>query len=93
MSLAPSELFFSIDRLIAVFSLLFLVFVILIIIFLLFFHQRNASGFNEHELVNEREPASGESRVLDPARDKGYAATVDISDELARSRTNLVASK
>ena len=75
MQFLPTELFFSMGRLAAIGSLLFVVVVVLIILFLLFFQQRNINRLNEHEFRSDTEIAFTESRTLELANLKQYAST------------------
>jgi hypothetical protein len=75
LTLLPAELFFSLGRLAAIFSLLFIVVLVLVIIFLLFFQQRNTSVFDEHELASETDPTVIENKTLELANVKQYAST------------------
>ena len=74
MSQLPNELFFSMGRLAAISSLLFVLILILVIIFLLFYQQQNSSSFDEHELRSETDPATTESKALKSGRFLRYAS-------------------
>lgn len=109
MQFLPAELSFSMGRLAAIGSLLFLVIVVLIVLFLLFFQQRSISRFNEHEFRSDTEVAFTESRTLELSHLKQYSSTdvnrlttmstsinslqLPMDEELTGSRIELISSK
>jgi hypothetical protein len=97
MALLPTELFFSLSRLAAIFSLLFIAILVLITIFLLFNQQRNASIYDEHELASETGPTATENTTLELTNVKQYdnmnAFQSEIDEEKIQSTANLISSK
>lgn len=108
-TILPTELFFSIGRLAAIFSLLLIVILALIVIFLLFFQQRYTSTFDEHELASETDPTINENKTLELANIRRYASThnhpaitittsissfqSEFDNEKTHSTTNLISSE
>ncbi len=101
----PTELFFSMGRLAAISSLLFIVILVCIVIFFLFYQQRNVSHFDGHELRSETEPTITENKILELSNFKQYASIIgnnfqlinssqsDIDEQKCQSTTNLIFSK
>ncbi len=93
MTLLPTELFFSLSRLAAIFSLLFIVVLVLITIFLLFYQQRNTSVYDEHELASETGPTATENTTLELTNVKQYDNQSEIDEETIQSTADLISSK
>jgi len=84
----PTELFFSMGRLAAISSLLFIVLLVFIVIFFLFYQQRNASHFDEYELRSETEPTITENNILELSNFKQYASMIDKNYQLITTSIN-----
>ena len=87
MSLLPAELFFSMGRLAAIFSLLFILVLVLVIIFFLVYQQRNSTHFDEHELRSETDQSVVENSSLRSGKFKRYASTNSDSHEHSMTKT------
>lgn len=105
MQFLPTELFFSMGRLAAIGSLLFLVLVVLIVLFLLFFQQRNITRFDGEEFRSDTDIAFTENRTLELSNLKHYASTdvnrllsihslqPQMDEQLTGSTIKLISSK
>jgi hypothetical protein len=103
-----AELFFSMGRLIAMSSLLFIVILVLFVILILFCHERNTSRFDDHELRSDIDGTVTENKILELSNLKQYASThrnqlmsmttsmdssqPEIDEQKVRSTTNLISS-
>jgi uncharacterized protein YpmS len=108
MQFLPAELFFSMGRLAAILSLLFIVIMALVIIFLLFFQQRNTNRSDEQTCHSDTEPTITENRTLELSNLKQYSSIdehhwmamttsmnsfqPEINEQLVGSKINLIAS-
>ncbi len=105
MQFLPSELYFSMGRLAAIFSLLLIVMLAFVVVFFLFFQQRNTAPPDEREQHSDTEPSIMEHRTLELSNFKQYSSidanqwmamtalfNSEIDEQLAGSKMNLIAS-
>ena len=106
MQFMPSELYFSMGRLAAIFSLLLIVMLAFVAVFLLFYQQRNTTrSSDEREQFSDTEPSIIEQRTIELSHYRQYSSidanqwmamtalyNADIDEQLAGSKMNLIAS-